>query len=67
MSDTQQPASEEPRRTPAEVAALVRLYVRSFIHILYWVVLGLIATAGAAVILAGGWWALRQVQSALGL
>jgi hypothetical protein len=67
MNNSQeQKASEGPRRTPAEIAALVRLYVRSFIVIVYWVILGLIAAAGGAVVLAGAWWALRQIRSALG-
>lgn len=56
MNNSQeQRASEGPRRTPTEIAALVSMYVRSFIVIVYWV------------ILAGAWWALRQIRSALGL
>lgn len=63
MSNSQSP---KPRKTPAEIAAMVELCVRSFVQILYWVLIAVIAAATGSVVLAAIWWALQQVRTALG-
>jgi len=56
-----------PRRTPADVSALVGEYVRAGIQIIFWLIAASVTAAGGVLAVRIVIWAVRMVSQALSL
>ena len=56
-----------PKLTPGEIVALVGMYVRAFVVLVFWIVSAAAATGAGYVALRALWWAAREVTRAIGI
>jgi len=59
--------SDQRKLTPAEVVTIVKIYVRTFVYMVFLVVLAAAVGAGGFLCLAAIWRALQEARRALGV